>query len=367
MILARFLRRVDGTPRQSGGESSRGTVALLAAAFLAVGGLLGLVLAPETPPSPVRGAQAPGYVEVEIEEFRDERQVQLSIRLGPERRVLAPGSGVVTALACEPGATIESGTSPLSLNGTPLVALATPVPLWRDLMAGASGVDVEALQRELERLGFDVGETGRYDAATQRAVTELGERTGAGATNGVLPLASVLWIPDRSSAIASCDIELGATVDHGTPVASLEPEIETVAVSGQPSHLVPGDRRLLVDGVEVTVDGSGTLAEPSDLAALAETDAFTVFPRTDGEVPVHGTYQLVDPLIVAGVPPSAIMAGSGGLACVMADDGSVHHVRVVASMVGRSLVEWVAAGDRMGEAEPPRRVRIDPGDDQRCA
>jgi hypothetical protein len=306
-------------------------------------------------------------VEVEIEEFRDERLVQLSIRLGPERRVLAPGSGMVTALACEPGATIESGTSPLSLNGTPLVALATPVPLWRDLMAGASGVDVEALQRELERLGFDVGETGRYDAATRQAVTELGERTGAGATNGVLPLASVLRIPNRSSAIASCDIELGVTVDHGTPVASLEPEIETVAVSGQPSHLVPGDRRLLVDGVEVTVDGSGTLAEPSDLAALAETDAFTVFRRTDGEVPVHGTYQLVDPLIVAGVPPSAIMAGSGGLACVMADDGSVHHVRVVASMVGRSLVEWVAAGDRMGEAGPPRRVRIDPGDDQRCA
>lgn len=60
------------------------------------------------------------------------------------------------------GATLE-----ISVNDLPLISLATSRPLWRDLVAGDTGLDVRALRAELTRLGYRTTVDGRFGALTR--------------------------------------------------------------------------------------------------------------------------------------------------------------------------------------------------------
>jgi peptidoglycan hydrolase-like protein with peptidoglycan-binding domain len=339
-----------------------GVVVLVGVALLAVGGLTGLVLAPVAVPAPIQGADDPGVVEVRTEEFADERPVELTVEFGPQEQLFAPVAGIVTGVSCAPGGEVESGAAPLSVDGEPIVALATPVPLWRDLTAGVTGPDVEGLQEELERLGFDLPRTGRYDHLTRLAVADLFARHGVADGYGPLRLSSVMWLPGGSPVIESCEVRLGSRVSPGTAIVSFEPAVEAVRLDAPPVDAQPGERLVVVDGVELPLTGDGAVTDPEALDALKRTDAFALFRQTGGDVPIGGAYRLAEPLTVTGVPPGAIVAGSGDTGCVVAGDGAAHRVRVVSSVAGRTLVEWLDIDD-LGA---PSSIRVDPGDGRPC-
>ncbi|MDR0416449.1 MAG: hypothetical protein LBH76_03880, partial [Propionibacteriaceae bacterium] len=81
--------------------------------------------------------------------YDDARTVTLTLTAGPEQRFQTPRSGRVTSSACAAGAEFISGGSALSVDGVPVLGLATAVPLWRDLALGDAGPDVAALGAEL--------------------------------------------------------------------------------------------------------------------------------------------------------------------------------------------------------------------------
>ncbi|MDR2348091.1 MAG: hypothetical protein LBD90_05670 [Bifidobacteriaceae bacterium] len=88
---------------------------------------------------------------------------------------LAGATGVVTKIP-EAGTTHKAGQPLLEIEGNPVFLLEGSIPLWRDLAAGTSGIDVDTLRAALVKLGYAAGNTDPatpYDAALAAAVDQL--------------------------------------------------------------------------------------------------------------------------------------------------------------------------------------------------
>lgn len=103
-----------------------------------------------------------------------------TVSLGSTALVPPPGAAdveVVTGARKGQGETLRPGEALLDVSGRPLVALALPFRLYRDLtpgMPGAPGPDVAAVQQALADLGLYGGVIdGRYGQATVEAVAQL--------------------------------------------------------------------------------------------------------------------------------------------------------------------------------------------------
>ncbi|MDR2378397.1 MAG: hypothetical protein LBD70_03075 [Bifidobacteriaceae bacterium] len=92
-----------------------------------------------------------------------------------EPRNLGGGGGVVTKLP-EAGSVHKVGEPLLEVEGNPVFLLQGAIPLWRDLAAGMSGIDVDTLRQGLVDLGYSAGDTAAatpYDAALAGAIDAL--------------------------------------------------------------------------------------------------------------------------------------------------------------------------------------------------
>jgi hypothetical protein len=193
-----------------------GSLAVLALVVAAGAGAAGAaVLLPDRPPADLRPAAPITSAPVQQQRFADERSVPVTLSVSEATPLTAHGDGTVTALRSGAGQPIGSGTSPLDVEGRPVLALHTTVPPFRDLAADATGADVTALQEELARLGYPVTVTGRYGRSTSAAIKDLKTRAGAVKPDGDLPLAQVLWLPDPTVTPGSWAARLGSTVGTG--------------------------------------------------------------------------------------------------------------------------------------------------------
>ncbi|MFF6808643.1 peptidoglycan-binding protein [Streptomyces sp. NPDC012403] len=77
------------------------------------------------------------------------------------------------------GAEVKEGDVLMQMSGRPVLVLRGTVPMYRTLGPGASGDDVEQLQRALARLGFDPGSAdGTYGQSDAAAVSRWYESKG---------------------------------------------------------------------------------------------------------------------------------------------------------------------------------------------
>jgi peptidoglycan hydrolase-like protein with peptidoglycan-binding domain len=89
---------------------------------------------------------------------------------------------VITAVMTKPGDSLEPGQQLLEVSGHPLVALALPFGLYRDLAPGDSGRDVSAVQQALAALQLYSGSVdGQYGPTTAAGVRALFAHAGAAA------------------------------------------------------------------------------------------------------------------------------------------------------------------------------------------
>ncbi len=316
-------------------------VGLAVVAAGAVAALVGVLVAQPFAPTEVGRAVAATTVPVVTEEFSDERSVQVQTQVGPPAAVVTPVGGKLTGWACAPGATIESGASPLAVDGIPLLALTSSVPWWRDLPVGARGGDVDALHVELTRLGLDVTADGdRVGSATVQAVRAL--LRGIGVTPpraGPLPMASVVWLPSPSVSVASCAAVLGETLTSGAQVALARPPLVSARVAVMPAPLAAGERVLTVDGIDLAVDATGAIVAPESLLALAGTDAVATAQSADGDGTLPARLRLRDPVTVAVLPPASVATEDGVTGCVLGD-GTPWEVGIVGSELGQTFVTF---------------------------
>jgi hypothetical protein len=82
------------------------------------------------------------------------------------------GGMVVTGMPVQPGEQVHSGEVVAEVSDRPVFVLQGPLPLWRDLIPGESGKDVEELQAALAGLGYSSGadQYGFFGVGTEAAV-----------------------------------------------------------------------------------------------------------------------------------------------------------------------------------------------------
>lgn len=343
-------------------SSSRWTIAgLMTVAGLcavAVGVVLASVVLSPFAPASLATQPTASEVAVESRPFNDARPVQLSLDVGPARVMTAPAPGVVTAYQCAIGRPTPSGSSPISIDGAPVLALATAVPLWRDLPRGTKGADVTALQSELTRLGHPVTtDAGAVGAATLAALKSVMNKVGmTPASPSSISRQQVVWIPPGVATITQCSSSVGSEVDRGQALASYAPALLGAHITSIPTPLVPGRRSVHLGQLAVAVDDQGRVTDAADLAAIEASPAYATFDAQTAATGLPATFALDDPIPVAVVPPSAVVVDDT-TSCVIAE-GKPVPVEVVGSQLGESYVQFAKT--------PPRTVAISPPEDTTC-
>jgi hypothetical protein len=227
----------------------------------------------------------------------------------------------------------------LRIDGRPVIALATDVPLWRDLKAGDRGDDVLALRAALTTLGATVDAEGPVDAALIKAFVDLTAPDGgdAGADRAeaasAIERARVTWLPQPQVRLEQCGVRVGETVAEGQAWATGGEGAAAQPVS-LPEDATIGDRVLIAGDVRTALDASGRVTDPKAqdrLEALARESAI------DGRIPA--SVELAEPITVAAVPPGAVTAVGAGM-CVGDSAGHVYPVRVAGAQLGQSLIQF---------------------------
>lgn len=308
------------------------------------------VLSPFAPAS-VSAAQTPAELPVTAQSFLDARAVSITADLGAARPVTVPVAGTVTALSCTVGRPLTSGSSPVAVDGVPLVALATTVPLWRDLAKGASGADVTAVQQALVALHQPLAKP--YGTVTTQTLTAWQHVLSAAGVRSTQPAqkiqrSQVVWLPDAAAPVLTCPLALGADVAPGASLATVSPQLNAARLVSMPSPLAPGARVLRVGGLAVHVDASGAITDRRELTALSRSTAVTA--ATDPHA-ITASLELAAPSKVAVVPPSAVVGPDATHTCVVSHNQAIR-VAVLGSQLGESYVTF---GDN-----PPTSVVVDP-------
>lgn len=296
------------------------------------------------PVSPQGLEEAPGVVEVPVTQrvVDDQRSVQLALTLGPSTSLKTPATGLITSANCRAGESISSGDQVMTLGDQRLYALATSMPLWRDLTLGDRGEDVAALQTELERLGYGVFPDGEVGPRTLRATAELLGMSDPATIRAYTTISrtSFVWLPTSSVVPTSCEAVVGDYLDEHDEIAVLGRSLEQARVADMPADLLPGQRLLSIDGQTISVDEAGVASDPDQLSALQMTPSYQKWLSALSEEPastLEASLVLAEPATVSSVSPSVIYEVDGTSACVL-DKGTPRPVTIVSSELGQTFL-----------------------------
>ncbi len=284
----------------------------------------------------------------------------------PTQFLRSPGGrGIVTEILAEEGRLIESGSPIFAVDGVTRIAAQTPQPFHRDLSAGDSGDDVQALKELLVDLGhLDLDDAERselFDWRTRRAVGRLASNLGESDRVSTFSREWIVWLPSSTIAAGSVLLNVGAGVPE------LGADVVEVARSGGRLEIAP------VDPGEQLGDGTYTFDfEEFSSAATVESEAVRILDpesssqiverveslgptegSSDGERdPVRGTLRSSEGVVMVVVPSTAIQFSSAGDACVVISEGGSGSSRRV-QLGDRSapglaeVVDGLRAGDEV--------------------
>jgi len=341
MTLSPSSSKPTGKSVRSGNPPTRATMptlAVVAVCLVALGLICGVLVAPQPVPSSLALSTGPQTLAVSTEQFTDVRSIRVTPVLTPEISLDVLDAGRVTRDSCTVGAPIDSGSSPFAIDNRPVLALATSMPLWRDLGLRSSGDDVLALQAELARLGYAVPLDGKFGKSTSSAVTAIQKLVGAPAPLGSLPSQSVMWLPSPQVLVGSCDVALGDRVSAETLV-TVAGSLAQLKVSDDLQGAALGARALQYKGIEATVDDDGRVLDPAFLLAIAASAELDFALSDQGSGSLTLDSHLVEPIEVVIVPPASLFELAEDSACIVAD-GKPRSVHVVSSALGKTMVTF---------------------------
>jgi hypothetical protein len=302
---------------------TRRTWTLATTAAVAAGIAGTVAVSGDTPPAAATGGPAPT---AQVERGRLSALVSgagiLTYRARPDGSpyaVVDQAPGVFTRLP-ETGDRIPCGGVLYRVDERPVVLLCGTIPAYRDLHAGATGMDVRQLNRSLHVRGS--GAT--FTAQTREAVQALQRRLGLTVT-GTLAPADAVFLPEAVR-IAKVTAEIGGPARPGAPVLTATSDRLHVRVdldAAQQGKVRKGDR------VQITLPGNTPVtgrvatfgrvaqAEQGSPAASATIPTFIDLddPRKAGgldqaPVGVDITIRGVDNAL--SVPVTALVGRSGG-------------------------------------------------------
>ncbi|MCL1923226.1 MAG: hypothetical protein FWG15_05150 [Propionibacteriaceae bacterium] len=328
-------------------------------AAIGLGFAAGIIVAPPRTPTPLTTPGAISSSPVVVQEYGDARTVTLNVMSNPSPPLMATTPGLVTASSCAPGMTVKSGQSMLSVDGQPLLALATSVPLWRELPVQSTGKDAEAVINALKDLGADIqGKT-----ITTSVITAYHSRLKAigASTASVTSIDpdTILWLPAREVTIASCEVSVGTELAGRSTIATVPAQANYADIKDLPRDGADGARQVIIDGVTLPIDDEGHITDAETLATLSSLPAFAQASMDSSPATLTATWELVDTATVWMIPPSSISAGSPTLGCVIGD-GNPINIRIIGSQLGQSFVVPIE------DTAPPAEVSLDPAKLSQC-
>ncbi|MEA5453689.1 hypothetical protein SPF06_03045 [Sinomonas sp. JGH33] len=291
------------------------------------------------PPPNLSEPSAPRTVPVVYVDHRDERSAGATVTTSKPAAVSLGRGGTVTSTECVGGASIESGRIVASIDGHPVLGLSTAVPFFRDLRAGMSGPDVDALRATLRSMRHDVAEKGAYDSAVARAVRAIQVEHGLEQRDGGLSLRDVMWLPSASTEVLTCDALVGSAYSPGSPFLTAAGTLQSLQVAAPDgSSWTPGARTAQFGSASARIGDDGVITDPEFLRSVASSTEYTA-ARAQGSAakPVSLRVTLAEPLRVARLPLSAVSPPKGSAACVRGDDDADHRLRIVGSSGGAVL------------------------------
>lgn len=340
------------------------TLVTLGAVLAAAGAAVAVVLTmPVDAPQALSTPTPASTVSATQRTDADERQVLLALETGAPRAVVTARSGTVTALHCIAGGTLRSGDVVATVDGAPVIAIATSVPLWRGLAVDDRGDDVRALQTELARLGSAVVADGVVGPGTIRAARAFLVERGVAKTDlpaDTIPIDALSWVPSAETTVRSCTAVVGAAVPADGVLVALPAELRSARLEQVPADPVAGARRLVTGSASVDIGADGVVRDDAGLRtieSLAEYQASVA--SADGTPTMTATWSLAEPIDVDVVPPTVLWDVSDGTACVQPQMGRPRRVDVVGSELGQAFVRD-PGGARLD------RVRTEPDRQRTC-
>ncbi len=342
---------VDGPPPRRHRQLARWLLATIVLLAAAVGAWQ---LAPNS------GAEgAPGYLTEEARttdlEDRVEAAAAVAFPQAATAELRAPVSGTVTAVAMREGDRPAPLATLIEVNDAPLVALASPLPLYRDLVEGLEGPDVRALEEALRATGHDPGpDDAIFDAQTITGLNAWEAANGLEET-GTLLLSRALWLPPGGQ-ITAVGVRLGDPVSPGTALASVAlPDglvVEAALDQADVARVAAGDLvDVELDALDVPLSGTveAVPLTPDEDGAYRATVRLAELPDTMRSG-MEGTARvLVDVREDATVVPSGAVSSSAGQPTVrVLVDGQPEVRQVELGLVtteGAEILEGVEPGD----------------------
>ncbi|NMR20395.1 peptidoglycan-binding protein [Cellulomonas fimi] len=245
--------------------------------------------------------------------------------------------GTVTGVATGPGDVLAVGDEIVRVDDAPVLAFVADAPLWRDLAPGAEGEDVARLQRFLTDVGVYSGRAdGKFGERTAEAVRRFNTAHGRKDAGTTFTLASVAWVGAAPFTVATVEAATGAILVPGSPVVQGPRQAATLTVT-EPAGGIPAGVSYdlaVADTVTAYTPGSGTIADPAAIAAIAASLG------TSGE----GAGQVVtaDPEPAVRVPASAVIVDETGISCVYDDPAGTP---VPVTILGGTLAHADLAAD----------------------
>ncbi|GAA0941152.1 peptidoglycan-binding protein [Nonomuraea longicatena] len=296
----------------------------------------------------------PATARVERATLTDTTTVDGTLGYGADRTVTARGGGTITWLPAE-GATVTRGRAVYSVDADRVPLLYGSMPLYRTLDTGAEGMDVELLERNLSKLGYDGFDIdGEYTWATREAVKEWQDDLGLPVTGKVA--ADDVVVSDGPLRVAELKTQPGAAA--GGAVLTTTGTVREVTVD-----LDAGDRHLVKKNMRAEVelpDGEKTDGRISSIGKTATQtgqgqDATTTVEATVAvrgvkgfdTGPVEVTFVSERRENVLAVPVGALLAlAEGGYGVQVVEGGTTRYVAVKTGMFadGRVEVTGVAEG-----------------------
>ncbi|TYB67927.1 HlyD family efflux transporter periplasmic adaptor subunit [Nonomuraea sp. PA05] len=357
----------EATPARQRRRRGRGRLVagLLIAVAVAGGGFVAVnsagLLEGGAGPTSSAAALPPATTTVSRQTLNDTRDADGELGYGPVTSAMARQPGTVTWLP-ESGATITRGKSLYRVDNKPVMLLYGDVPAYRDLKIGVEGKDVENLERNLSKLGYDgftVDDEYTYD--TYEAVQEWQEDRGLEET-GVVELGRVVFAPGKVR-VESLETEEGQPAQPGQKVLTYTGTAKVITV-----QLEAEDQRMAKKGakVEVTLpDGktaNGKVTEVATVIVPGESQNADPETRVEALVSIGSakaakgldkasvdvTFTASQRKNVLTVPVAALVAlQEGGFGLEVIEGGASRYIAVKTGLFAGGRVE--VSGDGLTE------------------
>ena len=153
--------------------------------------------------------------------------------------VVPSAGGVVTGLHLAGGQAVPTLQPLAEINGVSVYAIPSAQPLYRNIVVGDTGPDVQALQDALTSIGQSVAgdPPGTFGSATLTALENWQAYIGVPVT-GQVSLSALSWFPPRA-AVLSLAVSPGAKVQAGAALATVADQGSLAAQADVPQADVP--------------------------------------------------------------------------------------------------------------------------------